>query len=143
MSSGRCSTPASSCSFSDPPIIDDKSGHGPIASNLVFLETAMFTHPAFENEQSRRQWITGLAQSCLGVSLLPAGLTAALEAAEKAAAKSSTAGAGQKAKQVIYLFMNGAMSQIDTFDPKPASSMQGETKAIQTKIAGVQFGEFL
>jgi hypothetical protein len=44
---------------------------------------------------------------------------------------------------VIYLFMDGAMSQLDTFDPKPGSPVQGETKTIDTKVSGVKFGEHL
>ncbi|MEI6506081.1 MAG: DUF1501 domain-containing protein [Planctomycetota bacterium] len=44
---------------------------------------------------------------------------------------------------VIYLMMRGAMSHIDTFDPKPGREEQGETRAIATKVPGVQFGEHL
>ena len=51
--------------------------------------------------------------------------------------------AQKKAKAVIYLYMNGAMSQIDTFDPKPDSDVQGDTGVIRTKIPSVQFGESL
>ncbi len=104
---------------------------------------------AMGNELSRRQLVVDLARYCFGVSVLPLGLTAALEAAERTAGKmssgksSSSTGFAERAKQIIYLSMNGAMSQLDTFDPKPASKMQGETKAIQTKIPGVQFSEFL
>ncbi|MCE9630753.1 MAG: DUF1501 domain-containing protein [Planctomycetia bacterium] len=44
---------------------------------------------------------------------------------------------------VIALMMRGAMSHIDTFDPKPGREEQGETKAIATSIPGLQFGEHL
>ena len=47
------------------------------------------------------------------------------------------------ARQVIYLFMDGGMSQLDTFDPKPGSKVQGDTKAIDTNVAGVKFGQYL
>ncbi len=43
-----------------------------------------------------------------------------------------------KAKNVIILRMRGAMTHIDTFDPKPGKEEQGETKVIPTKTAGVQ-----
>lgn len=98
----------------------------------------MSNHLAWGNELSRRQLAVDLARRCLGVTVLPLGLSTALEAAEKAAG-----GSAGKAKQVIYLSMNGAMSQLDTFDPKPGTQVQGDTKAIQTKVAGVQFAEFL
>ncbi len=45
-----------------------------------------------------------------------------------------------KAKQVILLTMRGAMSHIDTFDPKPGREVQGETESIQTKTPGIFFG---
>lgn len=102
------------------------------------------------DELSRRQLMADMAKYCLGVSVLPAGFAAALEAADKkddkkkaAPAESASAGSGGKAKHLIYLYMQGAMSQLDTFDPKPKSKVQGDTKPIQTKISSVQFGEKL
>ncbi len=53
------------------------------------------------------------------------------------------AGPKAKAKQVILLTMRGAMSHIDTFDPKPGRDVQGETKAVKTKTPGVLFGDSL
>src|ERR1700687_4781110 len=98
----------------------------------------MFTHLFRRNDVARREFVVDLARSCLGVSVLPVALSSALEAADKAAdkkaakpaaGKSYPIASGAKAKQIIYLSMNGAMSQLDTFDPKPASKVQGETKA--------------
>lgn len=101
------------------------------------------------NDLSRRQLMADMAKYCLGLTVLPAGFAAALEAADKkdekkkaAPAKPSSSGGG-KAKHLIYLYMQGAMSHLDTFDPKPKSKVQGDTKPIQTKISGVQFGEKL
>lgn len=98
------------------------------------------------DDLSRRQLMADMARYCLGVTVLPVGFASVLDAAQKAekkkpAAKSS--GNGAPAKHLIYLYMQGAMSQLDTFDPKPKSKVQGDTKPIQTKIAGVQFGENL
>ncbi len=42
---------------------------------------------------------------------------------------------------MILLWMDGAPSQHETFNPKPGSENQGPTKAISTKIPGVQFAE--
>jgi hypothetical protein len=44
---------------------------------------------------------------------------------------------------LIFLMMRGAMSHLDTFDPKPGREEQGETKPIQTKTPGILFGEHL
>jgi hypothetical protein len=104
----------------------------------------MFNHLALGNDFSRRQFAVDLARRCLGVTVLPLGLGTALEAAQKTGTTGKpSAGPGGKAKQIIYLSMNGAMSQLDTFDPKPGSAVQGETKVIQTSIPGVQFSEYL
>ena len=46
-----------------------------------------------------------------------------------------------KAKSVIWLFMNGGVSHMETFDPKPGSSSGGETKATATSVPGIQIAE--
>ncbi|MEM9280540.1 MAG: DUF1501 domain-containing protein [Verrucomicrobiota bacterium] len=35
---------------------------------------------------------------------------------------------------MIYLYMNGGMSHLDTFDPKPGGEVMGPTKKIRTKV---------
>ncbi|MBL4883182.1 MAG: DUF1501 domain-containing protein [Planctomycetaceae bacterium] len=40
-------------------------------------------------------------------------------------------------KAVIVLWMSGAPSQMETFDPKPNHENGGETKAIQTNVPGI------
>lgn len=82
---------------------------------------------------SRRQFMSGVARASLGVSMLPI-------AAHEAMAQSRSGG---KAQRVIYLMMSGAMSHLDTFDPKPKSDVQGDTGVVSTAIPGVQFSEFL
>jgi len=82
------------------------------------------------DELTRRQLMAGAAKSLLGVGMLPF-------ASQLAAAEATTG----KPKRLICLYMLGAMSQLDTFDPKPDSDVQGDTGVIKTKIPGVQFGE--
>lgn len=48
-----------------------------------------------------------------------------------------------KAKSVILLWLQGAPSQLDTFDPKPGSVTGGPTKAIDTAMGGVSFADSL
>lgn len=47
-----------------------------------------------------------------------------------------------KADHIIYLFMNGGMSHIDTFDPKPGTDVQGPFKPIEA-ANGRLMGEYL
>lgn len=67
---------------------------------------------------SRRQWLQSSGMGFGGIGL--AGLIRQIEASEKS---SASAGSGlhfvPKAKRVIFLFMNGGPSHVDTFDPKP------------------------
>jgi hypothetical protein len=50
-----------------------------------------------------------------------------------------------KAKSVLVLFLYGAPSQMDTFDPKPDASVEtrGEFKTIPTRIPSVRIAEHL
>ena len=83
---------------------------------------------------SRREVFSHVARATLGVGLLPS-LSRQLEAAVD--------GKKPQAKNIIYLMMQGAMSHLDTFDPKPGRDEQGETKTISTKTPGVVFGQSL
>lgn len=80
----------------------------------------------------RRRFIEYAAKSTLGVSLM-SGLGQAVEAAPAAG----------KAKRLIYLFMNGGMTHLDTFDLKPGHENQGETQPISTSVSGLQISQFL
>jgi len=87
------------------------------------------------NLLSRRAVFGRMAKAALGVTAFDSIVGRPLSA-EAAAA---TAGD----MSVIFLVMRGAMSHLDTFDPKPGREEQGETKTIQTKTPGVLFGEHL
>lgn len=81
---------------------------------------------------TRRRFIEGLAKSCLGVSVLPLIPQTVLAAASKS-----------KVKHVIYLFNQGAMSHLDTFDPKTHADTKGETTAINTSVSGIKIADSL
>jgi hypothetical protein len=83
---------------------------------------------------SRREAFGRIARATLGVGLVPS-VSQHLEAA--------VAPGPTHAKNIIFLMMQGAMSHLDTFDPKPGREEQGETKPIQTKTPGVVFGQSL
>jgi len=81
----------------------------------------------------------GTAKSFLGVGAL--GLTGRANAAlgpdlglpERAGA----------AKHIIYLYMSGGMTHLDTFDTKPGHENQGQTKTINTNVDGLNISEYL
>ncbi len=84
------------------------------------------------DEPSRRRFMKNIAKSFLGVSLMSQErLTAAL--AQASSAQKATA------KRVIYLFMDGGMSHIDTFDPKPDNKpVQGPVGVVNTNVDGIR-----
>ena len=88
----------------------------------------------FDERLARRAVIGRIARTTLGVTLLE-GLAGRLAAA---ATTKSTSGTN-----LVILTMRGAMSHLDTFDPKPGREEQGETKPIKTKTPGMLFGEHL
>lgn len=83
------------------------------------------------DDHSRRDFISYAAKACLGVSAIPTLSSMAFGAG------------GAPAKNIIYLFMDGGMTHLDTFDPKPGTDVAGETKAIKTNADGIQLAEFL
>ncbi|HBJ34524.1 MAG TPA: DUF1501 domain-containing protein [Planctomycetaceae bacterium] len=85
--------------------------------------------------QSRRNFMATAARSLLGVSFATCGARF-VDGADPVALKK----AGGAAKHIIYLFMDGAMSHIDTFDPKPGTDEGGETTAISTSVPGLAIG---
>ena len=81
---------------------------------------------------NRRTFVESFAKAVFGVSLLPSfGTTHAAENK-----------VGGKAKSVIFLYMRGGISHIDTFDPKPGKPEMGGVKAIKTSADGIQISEW-
>ncbi len=88
-------------------------------------------------ELTRRRFAQGAASTFLGVGLLPG--SSLLAAGKNASAARQIA----TAKRVIYLYMSGGMSHLDTFDMKPGAETQGPTKTIPTSADGIQISEYL
>ncbi len=90
------------------------------------------------DELTRRHFVSTAARAYLGVHLFPMLGGTLAEAAPVTAAKGGTA------KSVIYLYMAGGMSHVDTFDPKPKKKdVMGSTETIPTKADGVMVGHYL
>jgi hypothetical protein len=86
------------------------------------------------DDSTRREFVTRMARTCLGVSLVPPwGLAHAVETSVP-----------KFANHVIYLYMRGGMSHIDTFDTKPdaPAGHQGPVRTIQTKAEGLRFSGY-
>ncbi len=96
------------------------------------------------NELSRRDFLARTARTCFGLTI--AGSASQLFSPSALAADPAILKAGGgKAKHVIYLYMSGGMTHIDTFDPKPdaPANIRGTTEAIKTNADGIRLGHCL
>jgi len=93
------------------------------------------------DELSRRNFIARTASSLLGVGLLPGIFNGKAHAAFEGASKLKQVAT---ARNVIYLYMSGGMSHLDTFDPKEAgSAVMGPVTPIKTSADGVRISQYL
>jgi Protein of unknown function (DUF1501) len=83
------------------------------------------------NDVSRREFMLRTAKTALGVSLLPVGSSLVRAAGTAGTTGPGTPGFG-KAKHVIFLWMNGGMTHIDTWDPKDGAT-KGPTDPIKAE----------
>ena len=92
------------------------------------------------DDVTRRDFAKNIAKTCLGVSVMsalaPRGFAAPFEGSSKARQAAT-------AKRVIYLYMSGGMTHLDTFGCVPGADTMGATKTIPTSADGVQIGELL
>ncbi len=80
-----------------------------------------------------------------GLSLAGLSLPALLQNRSHAAETTKRAKSFGKAKSCIILYLSGAPSQLDTFDPKPDApeDIRGEFSTIATSVPGVRFTELV
>ncbi|MEM9478568.1 MAG: DUF1501 domain-containing protein [Verrucomicrobiota bacterium] len=90
----------------------------------------------------RRRFMAKAAGSLLGVGVMPGVISKAQAAGAKAA---KVAPRKKPAKNIIYLYMSGGMSHLDTFNPRPDADpeIRGDVKAIKTKADGILLSEYL
>ena len=89
----------------------------------------------FDNA-TRRSFLQGTAKGLLGLSAAPL-MTSIARAAESVEVPLEAA----TARNVIYLYMAGGMTHLDTLDVKPGAATQGPTEAIKTQADGVQLSQ--
>lgn len=92
-----------------------------------------------DSDISRRHFVSNAAKTFLGVS----ALSAAPGLMQAAGAGASPLKQVATAKRVIYLYMNGGMSHLDTLDPKPGGEAMGPTKRVPTKVDGLALSDNL
>lgn len=96
------------------------------------------------NQLNRRDFLSRTAHTCFGLTI--GGTMAQLfNSPALAADPSALKTGGGKAKHVIYLYMSGGMTHLDTFDPKPdaPTDIRGPVEAISTRTDGIQLGHCL
>lgn len=90
------------------------------------------------DEFTRRELMIKMAKSAFGISLAPMLGNTVATAADFVPMRP------RAAKSVIFLMMSGGMSHLDTFDVKPGNdSVMGDTKIIDTSVAGIKLSENL
>ncbi len=104
----------------------------------------MNTSKALRCDLNRRRFMSRTAQSLLGVGLLPSMehlfSSKAFAVGEGSAVQKQVA----TARNVIFLYMSGGQSHLDTWDVKPDNKdIMGPTKAIKTSADGILLSEYL
>ena len=94
----------------------------------------METYLSRMDEISRRDFAGYLAKSFLGVGV---GLPVL------SSLGNAPVGTGGTAQRVIYLYMSGGMSHLDTLDPKDRSEVRGPVEAIGTSVPGIRVSEHM
>ncbi len=87
------------------------------------------------DDVTRRTFVSGAASAMLGVNYI-----SQFGHAEEKTPVNYPKGT---AKSVIYLYMSGGMSHLDSFDIKPENSeVRGEAGAIKTNVSGIRVSKF-
>ena len=88
-----------------------------------------------KSDFNRRRFLELAAGSFLGVS--------SSNSFGAAGGKTEIAPLASPAKQLIYLYMEGGMSHLDTFDLKTGHENQGSTRPINTNVDGIRVSSHL
>ncbi len=93
------------------------------------------------DDLTRRAFAQRLAQTCLGVTTLP--LLLEPRTARAAFDGASTLRQTPTARNVIYLYMAGGMSHLDTLNAQPGAEEAGPVEHIKTSADGVLLSSYL
>jgi len=81
------------------------------------------------NQLSRRDWLGSVA----------AGAATAALGSNSVVAKEAV----KNSKQVLFVWLDGGLSQLESWDPKPNTPFGGPFRAIQTSVPGIHVSELL
>lgn len=95
-------------------------------------------NPFRNTDFNRRNFMTTAASSLLGVGFLP-NLGLGVDTTPKKTVPMRK----NPAKRLIYLYMGGGMTHLDTLDTKPGHDNQGPVKEIKTNVPGIRISEYL
>lgn len=91
---------------------------------------------SLRHDLTRRSFVSGAAKTFLGVTAASHLHTRVIAAPGQGTSPLKQAAT---ARNVIYLYMNGGMSHLDTFDPKPEKAeIMGLTKVSNTNVDGIR-----
>src|SRR5438128_6928725 len=79
-----------------------------------------------EHRLSRRQWLGSVAAGAGAASLFQPVLAEAMR---------------KKHKQVLFIWLDGGISQLESWDPKPNTQFGGPFRAIPTSVPGLHISE--
>jgi len=85
-----------------------------------------------EHQLSRRQVLGGAAGVLAGALGIGPALTPAVAEERK-----------KKHKQVLFIWLDGGMSQLESWDPKPNTEFGGPFRTIPTSVPGIHISELL
>ncbi len=80
-----------------------------------------------DHRLSRRQWLGAAGAAALGGLAMPAFADELRK----------------KRRQVLFIWLDGGMSQLESWDPKPNTTFGGPFRAISTSVPGTQVSELL
>lgn len=92
------------------------------------------------DELSRRDFVSRMAKTCLGVTAAPLLFEQKAQAIFDGSSKLRQV---PTARNVIYLYMSGGMTHLDTFNAQPGTDEAGPVKHIKTSADGVLLSEYL
>jgi uncharacterized protein (DUF1501 family) len=96
---------------------------------MITMKNSNLCTPS-EHRLSRRQWLGSVAGAAAVGSL---GLCQPVVADELR----------QRRKQVLFIWLDGGMSQLESWDPKPSTQFGGPFRAIPTSVPGIHVSELL
>jgi hypothetical protein len=89
----------------------------------------------WEHHLSRRQWLGSTAGTAAGVCVA-SGLGGWIQPAIAEELR-------RRDRQVLFIWIDGGMSQLETWDPKPNTAFGGPFRGIPTSVPGIHVSELL